>query len=307
MMLLFAVFDPSGASAMPLGSQLKEALGFLDVTQLFTHLLLYLPNIIAAGVIIFIAYFFYRVARYFVLRFFKKSGVGESVSNVVVKTIRFLFIGTAFIMALNQMQIKVVTLISTLGVAGIAIGLAAQQTLSNMISGIIILIDHPFREGDFVELDDIYGRVEKITMRSTLLRTLDNTKVDLPNHKIIECKIVNHSDYPFLRVRIPFGIAYKEFIPKAQAVVLKDVENVPQVLKNPAPEVNVTNIGESSIEMELMAWIDDPAIEIPLGYELRKRIKIALDEAGIEIPFPHRQIFLEKINLDKIKPLFSES
>ncbi|NOY79049.1 MAG: mechanosensitive ion channel [Calditrichaeota bacterium] len=301
-MLLLLGLNPSNISLEPIVEQIKQALGFLDVTQLFTKLLLYLPNLIAAAIIVLMGYFFYLVARYFILRAFKRSGVGESVSNVIVKTIRLLFMGTALVMALNQMQIKVITLISTLGVAGIALGLAAQQTLSNMIAGIIILIDHPFREGDFVELDGTYGRVEKITMRSTLLRTLDNTKVDLPNHKIIESRIVNHSDYPFLRVRIPFGIAYKEFIPKAQEVVLKSIENMPQILKNPEPEVNVTNIGESSIDMELMIWIDNPAIEIPLGYELRKRIKMVLDEAGIEIPFPHRQIFLEKINLGDLKP-----
>ncbi len=306
-MLLFLGLKPSNVSTEPIIDQLKQALGFLDIMQLFTKLLLYLPNLIAAAVIILMGYFFYLVARYFILRAFKRSGVGESVSNVVIKTIRLLFLGTAIVMALNQMQIKVITLISTLGVVGIALGLAAQQTISNMIAGVIILIDHPFKEGDFVELDGTYGRVEKITMRSTLLRTLDNTKVDLPNHKIIESRIINHSNYPFLRVRIPFGIAYKEFIPKAQEVVLKNVEEMPQILKNPEPEVNVTNIGESSIDMELMIWIDNPSIEIPLGYELRKRIKMVLDKAGIEIPFPHRQIFVEKFDLGTTKPLPSES
>ncbi len=306
-MIAFLSLDPSKFDATPLLQQLKEALGFLDVTQLFTQVLLYLPNIIAATVILVLAYLFYRVARYFILRTFKRSGVGKSVSVAIIKIVRLIFIGTGLVVAADQMGIKVITLISTLGVAGIAIGLAAQQTISNMIAGIIILVDRPFKEGDFVELDDVYGQVESITMRSTVLRTLDNTTVDLPNHKIIESKIVNHSNYPAVRVRIPFGIAYKEFIPKAQEVLLKAVEEMPQILKNPAPEVNVTNIGESSIDMELMVWINNPSIEVPLGYELRKKIKMALDDAGIEIPFPHRQIFVEKINLDAQRPLVLES
>ena len=128
--------------------------------------------------------------------------------------------------------------------------MAAQQTILNRIAGIVILIDRRFKESDFVELDGTYGRVEKITMRSTLLRTLDNTRVDLPNHKIIESWIVDQSTYPFLRVRIPFGIAHKEFIPKAQEVVLKNIEGKAQILKNPESEVNVANTGESSINME---------------------------------------------------------
>ncbi len=306
-MTAFLALDPAKFEATPLLQQLKEALGFLDVTQLFTQVLLYLPNIIAATVILVLAYLFYRVARYFILRTFKRSGVGKSVSVAIVKILRLIFIGTGLVVAADQMGIKVITLISTLGVAGIAIGLAAQQTISNMIAGIIILVDRPFKEGDFVDLDDVYGQVESITMRSTVLRTLDNTTVDLPNHKIIESKIVNHSNYPAVRVRIPFGIAYKEFIPKAQEILLKTVEKMPQILKNPAPEVNVTNIGESSIDMELMVWINNPSIEVPLGYELRKKIKMALDDAGIEIPFPHRQIFVEKINLDANRPLVLES
>jgi len=306
-MIVATALDPSKLDTTPILQQLKEALGFLDVTQLFTRVLLYLPNIIAATVILLLAYFFYRIARYFILRTFKRSGVGKSVSVAIVKSLRLIFMGTGLVVAADQMGIKVITLISTLGVAGIAIGLAAQQTISNMIAGIIILVDRPFKEGDFVELDDVYGQVESITMRSTLLRTLDNTTVDLPNHKIIESKIVNHSKYPAIRVRIPFGIAYKEFIPKAQEIVLKILEEIPQILKNPAPEVNVTNIGESSIDMELMVWISNPSIEVPIGYELRKKIKLALDDAGIEIPFPHRQIFVEKINLDAGRPLILES
>ncbi len=306
-MLAFISAIPSKLNSTPLLQQLKDALGFLDVTQLFTQVLLYLPNIIAATVILVLAYLFYRVARYFILRTFKRSGVGKSVSVAIVKILRLIFMGTGLVVAADQMGIKVITLISTLGVAGIAIGLAAQQTISNMIAGIIILVDHPFKEGDYVELDDVYGQVESITMRSTLLRTLDNTTVDLPNHKIIESKIVNHSKYPAVRVRIPFGIAYKELIPKAQEVILKAIQELPQILKNPAPEVNVTNIGESSIDMELMVWINNPSIEVPLGYELRKKIKMTLDDAGIEIPFPHRQIFVEKINFDASKPLVLES
>lgn len=128
--------------------------------------------------------------------------------------------------------------------------MAAQQTILNRIAGIVILIDRRFKESDFVELDGTYGRVEKITMRSTLLRTLDNTRVDLPNHKIIEFRIVDQSTYPFLRVRLPFGIVYKEFIPKAREVVLKNIEGKAQILKNPESEVNVANTGESSINME---------------------------------------------------------
>ncbi len=287
--------------------KLQEAIRLLDVNAMFTKLLLYIPNILAATLIMIIFFGVYLLISFFLKRSFARYQVSASVSDVVVKLIRYGCLGIGLMIASDQIGIRVITLISTLGVAGLAIGLAAQQTLSNMISGLIILIDKPFREGDYVVLYDNYGRVEKICLRSTLLRTPDNMMIDLPNHKIIESKIENHSAYPELRLRVPFGIAYKEYIPEAQRVVLDVVKDEPRILSNPAPRVVVSEIGESSIDMELHVWIDDPAQELDLGYELRQKIKLALDKAGIEIPFPHRQLFLEKINFQGVEKVLGSS
>lgn len=277
---------------------LKQA---IDVQELLTTLLLYLPKLIAGFIILILFYFFYRVVRFILVRTFNRSEVSGSVTHLVVKVVKYIFLGLAFILVADQIGIRIVAIISTLGVAGIALGLAAQQTLANFISGIIILVGKPFKERDYVELEGTFGRVNKITLRSTTLLTLDNLLVDIPNQKIVESKIINHTHHRHIRLRIGVGIAYKEFIPDAQKVLLELVKNDERFLDKPAPEVVVVAIADSSINLELMVWIKDSRQEVPISYELRQKVKMALDKAGIEIPFPHQQLFVESVPVDELK------
>ncbi len=217
---------------------------------------------------------------------------------------KYICLGFALILVADQIGIKIITLISTLGVAGIALGLAAQQTLANFISGIIILVSKPFKERDFVELEGVFGRVEDITLRSTKIMTLDNLMVDIPNRRIVESKVINHTYNRFIRLRIGVGIAYKESIPAAQEVLLDVIKNDDRILLKPAPEVVVDEIADSSINLHLIVWIKNARKEVPISYDLRKKVKMALDEAGIEIPFPHRQLFVESLPQDDKNKIF---
>ena len=273
----------------------------LNVQEILTTLLLYLPKLIAGIIILIIFYSFYRIIRFVLVRTFQRSEISESVTHLIVKVLKYSFLGLAFILVADQIGIKIVAIISTLGVAGIALGLAAQQTLANFISGIIILVGKPFEEKDYVELEGTFGRVDKITLRSTRLLTLDNLLVDIPNQKIVESKIVNHTYNKHIRLRIGVGIAYKEYIPEAQQVLLDIVKNDDRFLQKPAPEVVVVDIADSSINLELMVWLKDSRQEVPIGFELRQKVKLALDKAAIEIPFPHQQLFIESVPVDELK------
>ncbi len=277
----------------------------LNVQELLTTLFLYLPKLIAGIIILILFYFLYRIVRFVLVRTFKKSEVSESVVHLIVKVIKYSILGLAFILVADQIGIRIVAIISTLGVAGIALGLAAQQTLANFISGIIILVSKPFQEKDYVELEGTYGRVKKISLRSTTLLTLDNFLVDIPNHKIVESKIVNHTHNKNIRLRIGVGIAYKEYIPDAQKVLLDIIKNDDRFLDKPAPEVVVVDIADSSINLELMVWLKDSRQEVPIGFEIRQKVKLALDKAGIEIPFPHQQLFIESVPVDELKEIAS--
>lgn len=273
----------------------------LDVKTLLVQLLLYLPKLLAGVLILFVFYGIYRFFRFFLVRKFKKQEISDSVAHLVVKVMRIVLLGLAFVLVADQIGIKIIALISTLGVAGIALGLAAQQTLANFISGIILLMSKPFREGDLVELEGTFGRVKEISLRSTALLTMDNLLVDIPNQKIIESKIINHTYNKNVRIRIGVGIAYKEFIPDAQRVLLELVKNDDRFLEKPAPAVIVDEIADSSINLSLMVWISDSQKALPISYELRQKVKMALDSAGIEIPFPHQQLFVESIPVNEFK------
>jgi len=285
-----------------LKTTLNEFLFLQDVLAgVLVDLIHFLPKLLAGFLVLIMFYLFYRIVRYFTRRYLKRAEVSTSVINLITKVIKYVSLGLALVLVADQIGIKIIALISTLGVAGIALGLAAQQTLANFISGIIILVSKPFKEGDFVELEGVFGRVNGISLRSTRLLTVDNLLVDIPNRNIVETKVINHTFRETIRLRIGVSIAYKESISEAQTALLRLVQSDERFLDNPAPEVVVTDLAESSVNLELLVWIKNSDKEMAITYELRKRVKMALDEAGIQIPYPHQQVFIESLPTDGVK------
>lgn len=200
------------------------------------------------------------------------------------------------VMAASQLGVNVGAALAGLGVVGIAVGFAAQETIANMIAGFLIFWDRPFKVGDFITTEDRYGQVKEVTMRTTRIRTMENTYVVIPNKQIIGDTLVNHSLYGEVRVNVPVGIAYKERIAEARRVLLPVAQAVRGVLTYPAPEVVATELGNSSVNLEVRVWTDDPAQERRLHFEVVEASKVALDEAGIQIPFPHLQLFVDDVS-----------
>lgn len=265
----------------------------IDYSPLFHEFVRWIPRLFAGFLIFIIFWLLFRSLRYVLKQTLHHAKLSLTIIELLTKILKYFIFSLAILMMANQWGIEIVPLLSTLGVIGIAVGLAAQQTLANLISGIVILISRPFVEGDWIEVENVFGRVLKISLRSTHLITRDNLLVDYPNRIIVETKIINHSFLETIRIRVPVGIAYKEYIPTAQQVILDVLKDDPRFLASPAPQVVVTELAESSTNLELRAWINNTADELPLTDELRLKIKLALDAAGIEIPFPHRQIFIE--------------
>jgi small conductance mechanosensitive channel len=198
-------------------------------------------------------------------------------------------------MAADQLGINVGAALAGIGIAGIALGFAAQDSLANTIAGFVIFWDKPFEVGDWVEVGSQYGRVTNITIRTTRIRTLRNTYVVIPNKKVIDEVLVNHSKHGETRVDVPVGIAYKESIPRAREVLLQAAAAIDGVLADPAPDVVVTGLGASSVDMEVRVWIVQADREIAIFHRVMEESKLALDAAGIEIPYHHLQLFVEKV------------
>jgi small conductance mechanosensitive channel len=210
------------------------------------------------------------------------------------------------ILALDQLGFNVTSLLAGLGVAGLALGFAAKDTLANFIAGMTILWDRPFRVGDRVEADGEFGQVKKITLRSTRIHTNDNRVVIIPNQNIVNNKIINHTMQASLRKVIVFGIAYEADIGRAREVVIGLLRGDDRVRERPPPEVVVTELADSSVNMALRFWLKNPHLEVPLEFEYLEKVKLALDGAGIRIPYPHVTLRVEAMPEVRVVPASGE-
>ena len=189
--------------------------------------------------------------------------------------------------------------LASAGIAGIAIGFAAKDTLANLFSGVFIMADSPYKIGDYVVLDDgvgLRGKVTHIGIRSTRLLTRDDVEVTIPNSIMGNSKVVNESGGPHVkyRLRVAVGVAYGSDIDRVREVLMSVAQASQDVCRDPVPRVRFRNFGPSSLDFELLCWVDDP--------ELRGRVLDALNSAvyksflaeGIEIPYAKQDVFIKE-------------
>lgn len=265
----------------------------------------FLPSLFSA---LFVGLFFlvlFRLAMRLTTGVLKRSqNVDRGLETLAMKTLRV--IGWTFItlLVLSQLGINLSALIAGLGIAGLAVGFAAKDSLENFISGVTILLDRPFRLGDWITVGEYSGRVTNITLRSTRLRTLNQETVVFPSVHMVSSPIVNHTAGSPLRVDVPFGIAYKEDIDEVRSVVMGLIEGVQERLApGETHRVVTTGLNDSSVDLALHVFVRDPSDAVPLRCELTERIRKALAKADIEIPFPHLQLFIDGAQALRDTPL----
>lgn len=188
--------------------------------------------------------------------------------------------------------------LASAGVIGIAVGFAARDSLANLFSGIFLVADSPYKIGDFIILDTgERGEVTQMGMRSTRLLTRDDVEVTVPNAVMANAKIVNESGGPWEkeRIRVPVGVAYGSDVDEVCRVLEAVAVNHPEVAKQPAPRVRMRAFGSSSLDFELLAWIDRPVLRGRIRHDLLKGIYKAFIEHGIVIPFPQTDIHLRSM------------
>lgn len=275
---------------------MKKIFELLDAEYIFNSISAFLPDLLAALAILFAFWLGYRISRKPLRLILQRANFHENLIKLLIDNLyKSILLFFSIVMAGGQIGINVGAMLAGFGVAGIAIGFAAQDSLANTIAGFLIFWDKPFELGDWITVAEQYGQVTDITLRSTRIRTLNNTYVVLPNKSIIEQVLVNHTKHGATRIEVPVGIAYKEYIPDARNVILKKIEELDIVLKNPAPDVVVTQLGSSSVDMIVRIWIEDAKDEKAVFYRVMEESKLALDAAGIEIPFHHLQLFIENV------------
>jgi len=268
----------------------------LDVDYIVTRIVAFLPDLLAAVFILFVFWLGYRATRKPLKALLQRAGFHDNLIKLLVENIyKSLVVFFSIVMAGGQIGLNIGAMLAGFGVAGIAIGFAAQDSLANTIAGFMIFWDKPFEVGDWITLADQYGQASSITLRSTRIRTLNNTYVVIPNKNVIDEVLINHSKHGATRIEIPVGIAYKEKIQEAKEVILKRMGEIDGILNDPAPDVVVTQLGASSVDMFVRVWIGDAKDEKPVFFKVMEESKLALDAAGIEIPYHHLQLFIENI------------
>ncbi len=221
-------------------------------------------------------------------------------ANVEVTLQRFLlsFIGIVLKMILviifaSMVGVETASLIAMLGAAGLAVGLALQGSLSNLAGGVLILFFKPFKVGDVIEAQGHVGRVVEIQIFNTLITTLDNQRVYMPNGLLSNGCVKNIFAEPTRRVDMLFGISYGDDIAKAKAIIHQVLDDNAQVLKEPGADVFVSGHGASSIDITVRPWCQSDDYW-SVYFSTHENLKIAFDQAGITIPFPQRDVHIIK-------------
>jgi len=275
---------------------MDKLIGLLDARLIINKIVAFFPDLVAALFIVCVFWIAYRISRKALWVILERAGFHENLIRLLIdNAYKFVIMFFSIVMAGSQIGINIGAMLAGFGVVGIAIGFASQDSIANTLAGFLILWDKPFEFGDWISVAGQYGEVTSITLRSTRIRTLNNTYVVIPNKSVIDQVLVNHSKHGATRLEVPVGIAYKENIPDARDTILKRMAEVDGILKNPAPDVVVTQLGSSSVDLIVRVWIENAKEEKPVFYRVMEESKMALDAAGIEIPYHHLQLFIENV------------
>ncbi len=224
-----------------------------------------------------------------------KNKVDRSLTHFLAMATRMAIKILVVVAILNQLGFATASLLAALGAAGLAIGLALQGTLSHVAAGIMLILFRPIKVGQYVEVGGEGGTVQQIGLMSTELATVNNVQVFVPNGNVWASTIKNYSYHDTRRVDLTVGIAYEDDIGTAMKVLQSMVDAEPRIKKDPAPQILVANLGESSVDIIMRLWTSN-AEYWDVHFDMIKRTKEEMDKAGITIPYPQRVLRQEPSN-----------
>ena len=262
--------------------------------DILSNLLIYYGiRVIAAVVIFFIGKWVAGVVSNLIEKIMLKSRAEKTLAIFVKKISYIGILIFVVVAALGKLGLETASIIAVLGAAGLAIGLALQNSLSNFAAGVLIVLFRPFKVGDLVEIGGVLGTVSDIHIFTTEIMSIDNKKCIIPNSKITTDTITNFSDVDKRRIDMVFGISYDDNIKTAKSVLLNLLENDERVLKNPKPVVAVGELADSSVNLVCRPWVK-PDDYWNVYFDVLEKGKEALESSGITIPFPQTDVHLYK-------------
>ena len=274
----------------------KETLGYFAKLwaewDLWNKLLDAAPRIVAAVVLLLFGFLLAHIVSRLLIRAMKMKKADYAVYNFIAKMVRFVIRITFLLMAVS-MFIKINSIIAALSAVGVAVGLGLQDSVAQFVSGVQILLNHPFRTGDFIEVAGVSGNVVEIGFMTTIIRTLDNKRIVMPNSDLTKNHIINCSVEGKRRIDFSFSISYDDDIGKAKQVLRDTVLATEKVLHDPLPTIAVGGHGESSVELVALVWCDSRNYW-DVFFAIHERVKLAFDANGISIPFNQLDVHLKQ-------------
>ncbi len=244
-----------------------------------------LTAIVLMGIGVIVA----RWAGKLIHRWLKAKDFDEPVSNLIVKAVKLLVIGLIGIMALGQMGVQITPLIAGIGVAGVGLSLAMQGVLGNLVAGLTIIFSKPFTIGEYIELLGAYGQVTDIDLFSTTLLHTDNSRVIVPNRKIVGEILHNYGN--IRQLNLTAGVAYSVDLTMVLSIVNEILQQNPTVLKEPAPVVGIAALNDSSIALAIKPWVKVEDF-VPAQAAIYQAVIESFRDKKIEIPAPRRDVYL---------------
>jgi small-conductance mechanosensitive channel len=224
------------------------------------------------------------------------TGLSREVAPLVENILKVAIFAAGLMIVLSIWKLDITPLMASAGIAGVAIALAAKDTLANFFGGISIFMDKPYKIGDFIVLDGgERGEVVNIGIRSTRIKTRDDILISIPNSILANSKIINESaPVPKFRIRIPVSTAYGSEVNQIEDILLSIADENENILKDPEPRVRFREFGESSLNFELLCWAKEPVLRGKTIHEINKSIYNKFNESGVVIPFPQRTVYLRE-------------
>ena len=256
-------------------------------------------RILAALVILLIGRWVAKALISWFGRAVAKAEMDETLSRFLSSLIYIVLMVFVVLTALSTLGVNTTNFLAILGAAGLAVGLALKDSLSNFAAGVMLVFFRPFKTGDFIEAAGISGSVQSIKIFNTVLKTGDNRVITVPNSLIYADTITNYSAEETRRIDLVIGIGYGDDIARARALIQGVLSQDDRILNEPAPAMLLTELGESSVDIAVRPWVKSPDYWA-VRSDLLENIKRALEHAGLSIPYPQRDLHIVSGDLEGV-------
>jgi small conductance mechanosensitive channel len=255
---------------------------------------------LSSAVLVFLVFLvLWLGVRLIVKSILKRSKQDQTTKLFILNLIKYGILIIGGVNALKAGGVDIAAVLASLGIAGITIGFAARDAFSNLISGLLIFLDRPFVIGDLVEVGDSYGKVDAITLRSTRIVTPDGRMLAVPNAEMINKTVASYTNFPNLRLDIGVTIGVDEDIDRVRKLLLEIIEDEPDFLETPPPQVLVQALNDYNVQIELRVWLKEERMHIPQRAWLRERVFNTLTQAGVDMPYETLRITPLDVNMSE--------